>query len=163
MFTNLFSDKKGLGFVESVSTFVVHPPKFVPAISISFAEVKVSKEEILATRRTRVDLSESKPKKPNHLGSKKQHKSQCFCHFYGEAGHTCPNCFKLQASKQATKQKVSVPKGQDLMALIHELVKVLNFMPIHELNLGLIHLETSIPSLHLRESGCKRLSLSESV
>ena len=27
-----FSDKIGLGFVESVSTFVVHPPKFVPAV-----------------------------------------------------------------------------------------------------------------------------------
>ena len=33
---------------------------------------------------------------------------------------------KLQASKQATKQKVSVPKAQDPMALIHELVKALN-------------------------------------
>ena len=66
-----FSDKIGLGFVESVSTSVVHPPKFVPATSISTPKVKVPKEEILATRRLRVDLSESKPKKPNHLGSKK--------------------------------------------------------------------------------------------
>ena len=32
---------------------------------------------------------------------------------------------KLQ-SKQATKQKVSMPKTQDLMTLIHELVKALN-------------------------------------
>ena len=48
------------------------------------------------------------------------------CHFCGGAGHTRPNCFKLQASKQATKQKVFVPKAQDPMALIHELVKVLN-------------------------------------
>ena len=37
-----------------------------------------------------------------------------------------PNCFKLQVSKQATKQKVSMPKAQDPMALIHELVKALN-------------------------------------
>ena len=66
-----FSDKIELGFVESVSTSVVHPPKFVPATSISTPKVKVPKEEILATRRLRVDLSESKPKKPNHLGSKK--------------------------------------------------------------------------------------------
>ena len=66
-----FSDKIGLGFVESVSTSIVHPPQFVPATSISTPKVKVPKEEILATRRLRVDLSESKPKKPNHLGSKK--------------------------------------------------------------------------------------------
>ena len=66
-----FSDKTGLGSVESVSTSVVHPPKFVPATSISTPEVKLPKEEILATRRIRVDLSESKPKNLNHLGSKK--------------------------------------------------------------------------------------------
>ena len=85
-----------------------------------------TQEETLATRRIKVDLSESKPKKPNRLGSKKQHKPQWFCHFCGRAGHTHLNCFKLQASKQATKQKVPVPKAQDPMAFIHELVKVLN-------------------------------------
>ena len=67
-------DKIGLGFVKSVFAFVIHPPKFVPATSISTPKVKVPKEEILATRKIRVDLSESKPKKPNHPGSKKQHK-----------------------------------------------------------------------------------------
>ena len=66
-----FYDKTGLGFVESVSTSVVHPPKFVPATSISTPEVKLPKEEILATRRIREDLSESKPKNLNHPGSKK--------------------------------------------------------------------------------------------
>ena len=79
------------------------------------------KEEILATRNIRVDLNESKPKKPNHPGSKKQHKPQWFCHFCGGAGHTRPNCFKLQASKQASKQKVHELKAQDPMELIHEL------------------------------------------
>ena len=68
------SDKTGLGFVKSVSTFVVHPPKFVPATSISTPKVKVPKEEILATGKIRVDLNKSKHKKPNHPGSKKQHK-----------------------------------------------------------------------------------------
>ena len=121
-----FSDKTGLGFVKSVSTSIVHPPKFVPATSISTLEVNVPKEEIQATRRTRVDLSESKPKKPNHPRSNTQHKSQWFCHFCCGARHTCPNCFKLQASKQVTKQKVHVPKAQDPMALIREFVKVLN-------------------------------------
>ena len=53
-----FSDRTRLGFVESVFTFVIHPPKFVPATSISILEVKVPKEETLATRRIRVDLSE---------------------------------------------------------------------------------------------------------
>ena len=62
--------------LESVSASVIHPPKFVLATSISTPQVKVPKEEILATRKIRVDLSESKPKKPNHLGSKKQHKPQ---------------------------------------------------------------------------------------
>ena len=98
-----FSNKTGLEFVESVSTSVVHPPEFVSTASISTPEVKVPKEETLATRRIKVDLSESKPKKPNHLGSKKQNKPQWLCHFRGGAGHTHSNCFKLQASKQATK------------------------------------------------------------
>ena len=43
-----------------------------------------------------------------------------------ELGHTHPNCFKLQTSKQATKQKVFVPKAQDPMTLIHKLVQALN-------------------------------------
>ena len=90
------------------------------------SEVKEHKEEVPASRRTRVDLSESKPKNPNQSRSKKNHKPQWFCHFCGGAGHTWPNSFKLQAIKQASKQKVSVQKTQDLVALIHELVKVLN-------------------------------------
>ena len=69
---NSFFDKTRLGFVESNSTSVVRPPKFVPTTSIFTPEVKLPKEEILATRKIMVDLSESKPKKsPNHLGSKK--------------------------------------------------------------------------------------------
>ena len=125
------SVETGLGFVKSGSSSVVHPPKFVPATSTSvvhpsLSEVKVHKEEILASRRIRVDLSESKPKNLNQSRSKKLHKPQWFCHFRGGAGHTRPNCFKLQASKQASKQKVSVPKAQDPMALIYKLVNVLN-------------------------------------
>ena len=81
-----FSNKIGLRSIKSVSTSVVHPPKFVPNTSISSLEVKVRKEEILATRRTRVDLSESKAKKPNHPRSKKQHKRQWFVFFVVELG-----------------------------------------------------------------------------
>ena len=98
------SDKTGLGFVESRFTIVVNPSKFVLATSSSvvhptLSEVKVHKDVVPASRRTRVDLSESKPKNPNQSGSKKNHKPQWFCHFCGGAWHTRPNCFKLQALK----------------------------------------------------------------
>ena len=71
--------KIGLGFVESGCSSTIHPPEFIPATSSSIVhpsmfEVKVHKEEVLASRRTRVDLSESKPKNPNQFGSKKHHK-----------------------------------------------------------------------------------------
>ena len=125
------SDKTCLGFVKSGSTPMVNPPKFVPATSSSvvhptLSEVKVHKEVVPASSRTRVDLSESKPKNPKQFGSKKNHKPQWFCHFCGGAKHTKPNCFKLQALKQASKQKVPVPKAQNPVTPIHELVKVLN-------------------------------------
>ena len=125
------SDKTSLGFFESGSTTVVNPPKFVPATSPfvvhpTLSEVKVHKDVVPTSKRTRVDLSKSKPKNPNQFESKKNHKPQWFCHFCGGAGHTRPNCFKLRALKQSSKQKVSVPKVQDPIALIHQLVKVLN-------------------------------------
>ena len=72
-------------------------------------EVRVKKEEILSARKIRVDLSDTKPKQSAHPVAKKQHKPQWFCHFCGGAGHARPNC--LHASKQATKQKVYVPKA----------------------------------------------------
>ena len=125
------SDKTGLGFVENGSTTVVNPPKFVPATSASIvrqtlSNVKVHKEVSPASRRTRVDLSESESKKSNQVGSKKNHKPQWFYHFCGRVGHTRPSCFKLQALKQSPKQKVHVLKAQDPIAHIHELVNVLN-------------------------------------
>ena len=125
------SDKIGLGFIKSGSSTVVNPFKFVNATSSSVVhpfvpEVKVHKEEVMTSRRTMIDLSESKPKNSNQSGSNKYHKPQWFCYFCGRAGQTRPNCFKLQASKQESKQKVPMSKAQDSMALIHELVKVLN-------------------------------------
>jgi len=104
---------------------VVSPTKFVPLVSIPKPKVRVHKEEVLATRKIKVDLSDTKPKQSTHLVGKKQHKLQWFCHFCGGAGHTHPNCFKLQASNQATKPKVSMPKAQDPMTPI-ELVKALS-------------------------------------
>ena len=74
------SDKTGLGFVESGSTTVVNPSKFVPVTSPFVvhptpSEVKAHKDVVPASRRTRVDLSESKPKNPNQSRSKKNYKS----------------------------------------------------------------------------------------
>ena len=125
------SNKTFLGFVENGSSTAMNPSKFVPATSFSIvrqtlSDVKVHKVVALVSRRTRVDLSESDPKKSNQSGNKKNHKPQWFCHFCGRARHTRPNCFNLQASKQSPKQKVLVSKAQDPVALIHELVKFLN-------------------------------------
>ena len=102
------SDKTSLGFFESGSTTVVNPPKFVPATSPfvvhpTLSEVKVHKDVVPASRRTKVDLSKSKPKNPNQFESKKNRKPQWFCHFCGGAGNTRPNCFKLQDLKQTSK------------------------------------------------------------
>ena len=102
------------------------PPKFVPIVFVPKPDVRIPKEEVLATRRIRLDLSETKPKKPTHPIGKKQHKPQWFCHFCGGARHTHPIYFKLHETKQAIKQKVSVPKAQDPMTLIHGLVKALS-------------------------------------
>ena len=54
-------DKTGLSFVKSVSNFVVHPTKFVPSSFEPKLDVRMPKEEVLATRKIMVDLSESKP------------------------------------------------------------------------------------------------------
>ena len=47
-------------------------------------------------------------------------------HFCGKSGYIHPNCYKLQAVKRANKPKVPVPQAQDPIALIGELVRVLN-------------------------------------
>ena len=74
------SNKTGLGFVENGSTTVVNPSKFVPTTSSfvirqTLSDVKVHKVVSSASRRTRVELSESESKKSNQSGSKKNHKS----------------------------------------------------------------------------------------
>ena len=48
------------------------------------------------------------------------------CHFCGKSEHIRPNCYKLQAAKRTNKPKVPVPQAQDPIALISELVNVLN-------------------------------------
>ena len=87
------------------------PAKFVTPVSMPKPKVRIHKEEVLATRKIKVDLiSNTKPKQPTHLVGKKQHKLQWFCHFCGGVGHSLPNCFKLQASNQGTKPKVLCQK-----------------------------------------------------
>ena len=75
------SNKTGLGFIESGTTPIVNPPKFVPATSSSVVhptlfEFKVHKKVVPSSRRTRVDMSESKPKNLNQSGSKIDYKPQ---------------------------------------------------------------------------------------
>ena len=58
-------DKLGLGFVESIFDSVSHFTKFFPSLTEPKLDVRNPKEELLATRKIRVDLRESKPKNPN--------------------------------------------------------------------------------------------------
>ena len=88
----------------------MNPPKFVAATSSfvvcqTLSVVKVHKVVAPVSRRTRVNLSESKLERSNQSRNKKNHKPQWFCHFCGRAGHITPNCFKLQALKQSCNVK----------------------------------------------------------
>ena len=78
------------------------------------------------SRKIRVDLKESKPKKPTLSKDKTHNKPTWVCHFCGKTGHIRPNCYKLQAAKRANKPKVPVPQALDPMVRIGDLVKALN-------------------------------------
>ena len=65
--------------------------------------------EVLSSRKIRVDLKESKPKKPTLSKDKSHDKPAWVCHFCGKFGHIRPNCYKLQAAKRANKPKVLMP------------------------------------------------------
>ena len=56
------SDKTGLGYVKGGSSSLVTHTKLVPPVFVPKPEVRVHKEEILATRRIMIDLSDTKPK-----------------------------------------------------------------------------------------------------
>ena len=77
-------------------------------------------------RKIRVDLKESKFKKPTLSKDKTHDKPAWVCHFCGKSGHIRPNCYKLQAAKRANKPKVPVPQALDPMVLIGDLIKALN-------------------------------------
>ena len=82
--------------------------------------------EVSPSRKIRVDLKESKPKESTFSKDKMHGKPTWVCHFCEKSGHICPNCYKLQAIKRANKPKVPVPRAQDPIALIGELVKALH-------------------------------------
>ena len=116
-------DKLGFGFVDSISVSETHFTNFVSSSEPSRIEVVKPKEDVPAPRKIRVNLTESTPKNPNLPKDNKHDRLLWVCHFCGKAGHTRPNCFKLQTVKQANKQKVHVPQAYDPMVLIGELVK----------------------------------------
>ena len=85
------SDKTFLGFVENGSSTAMNPSKFVPATSFSIvrqtlSEVKVHKEVSPASRRTRVDLSESESKSLINLEARKTINLSGFVTFVVELG-----------------------------------------------------------------------------
>ena len=133
------SDKSGLGFVESISVSAPHSTNFVlssssePSVSKIVSEtVKppvsevVKPVEVSSSKKIRVDLKKSKPKKPTLSKDKSHDKPAWVCHFCGKSGHIRPNYYKLQAIKRTNKPKVPMPQAQDPMVLISELVKALN-------------------------------------
>ena len=112
------SDKTGLGFVESISMPEPHSTNFVPSSEPPVSEVvkpsvsEVAKSvDVTPPKKIRVDLQESKSKVHNPPKGKLHDKPAWICHFYGNFGHIHPNCFKLQAAKQANKPKVLVPQA----------------------------------------------------
>ena len=92
------SDKSGLGFVESISVSTPHSTNFVssssskPSMSEAVSEtVKppmsevVKLIEVLPSRKIRVDLKESKSKKPTLSKDKTHDKPAWVCHFCGKS------------------------------------------------------------------------------
>ena len=102
-----------------------HSTNFVSSSKPPQIEIVRPIEVTSPPRKIRVDLKESKPKNPTLPKDKKHDRLLWVCHFCGKARHTRPNCFKLQATKRANKQRVPVPQAQDPTILIGKLVKVL--------------------------------------
>ena len=99
------SNKTGLGFVESVLSSIVSPTKFVPAVSTPKPDVRVPKKEVLATRKIKIDLSETKPKKLTQSRAKKQLKPQFFVTSMVELGILTQIALSCkQPSKQLNKK-----------------------------------------------------------
>uniref|UniRef100_A0A7N2LFB6 CCHC-type domain-containing protein n=1 Tax=Quercus lobata TaxID=97700 RepID=A0A7N2LFB6_QUELO len=170
------SDKTGLGYVDSICVSAPHSTKFVPSSSSSEPSVSEIVSETVkppvsevakplegsSSRKIRVDLKESKPKKPTLSKDKTHDKPAWVCHFCGKTGHIRPNCYKLQAAKRANKPKVPVPQALDPMVLIGDLVKALNLYSNPGVGNHSQVNKNSNALVHLKSFGCKRLDLTES-
>ena len=102
------SDKSGLGFVKSISVFAPHSTNFVlsssfepfvsevvsETIKLPVSEV-VKPIEVSPSKKIRVDLKESKPKKSTFPKDKMHGMLAWVCHFCGKSRHIHPNCYKL--------------------------------------------------------------------
>ena len=154
-------DKTGLGFEDSISMPKTHSTNFVSSSEPPVSEI-VKPVKVTPLRKTRVDLKKSKPKNPTIPKDKEHDKPLWVCHFWGKTRHIHPNCFKLQAAKQANKPKVLVPQAQDPMVLIGKLVKTLNLYSnpgvAHHFNMN-YNSNARVPS---KNFGCKMLNLIES-
>ena len=113
-------------FVSSSSSSEPSVSEIVSETVKPFVSEVVKPLEGSSSRKIRVDLKESKPKKPTLSKDKSHDKPAWVCHFCGKTGHIRPNWYKLQAAKRANKLKVPVPQVLDPMVLIGDLVKVLN-------------------------------------
>ena len=102
------SDKSGLSYVESIFVSAPHSTKFVPSSSFEPSMSEIVSEtikpptsevvkpiEVSSSRKIRVDLKESKSKKPTLSKDKTHDKLAWVCHFCEKSGHIRPNCYKL--------------------------------------------------------------------
>ena len=119
-------DKTGLGFEDSIIVLKTHSTNFVSSSKPLVSEI-VKPIKVIPPRKIRVDLKKSKSKNSTLLKDKLHNRPAWVFHFCGKSRHIRPNYFKLQVAKRANKPKVHMPQAQDLMVLIDELVKVLNF------------------------------------
>ena len=92
-------DKTRLDFVDSISVSETYSTNFVSSSKPPKSEIVKPVEVTPPLRKIRVNLKESKFKNPNLPKDKKHDKLLWVYHFCGKAGHTCPNCFKLQVAK----------------------------------------------------------------
>ena len=155
-----FLDKTSLGFEDIISVPKNHSTNFVSSSKPLVSEI-VKLAEVTPPRKIRVDLKESKPKNPNPPKDKLHDRPVWVCHFCRKSEHIRPNCFK-QAAKRANKPKIPMLQAQDLMVLIGELVKVLNFYSNPGVAQHSNMKNNSNARLYLKTFGCKRLNLFES-
>ena len=111
-------EKTGLGFEDSISMSETHSTNFVSSFEPPNSEIVKPVEVTPSPRKIRVDLKESKPKNPPLPQDKLHDRPLWVCHFCGKTEHIHPNCFKLQAAKQANKSKVLMPQAQILWYLL---------------------------------------------